>query len=234
MQPRPDRLDVYYGSALVGVVHDSAPLAFEYSPGWLTGTQRMSLAAIPLQPGRQATPEVQAFFENLLPEGELRDYLAAQRKASTLFSLLLEVAGDTAGAFVLVAPGLMPEPPRYEATTWEAIAAILASVEKMSANLADISADMTASTQEVRGTLNNYGNLATDIRGLVRENRPALQRSLDDTQYLLQALAAALTPILTNIEDASRNLAALSHDLRTNPALILRSREQQEQAPWFQ
>jgi len=121
-----------------------------------------------------------------------------------------------------------------QAVDARAIAAILASVEKMSANLADISADMTASTQEVRGTLNNYGNLATDIRGLVRENRPALQRSLDDTQYLLQALAAALTPILTNIEDASRNLAALSHDLRTNPALILRSREQQEQAPWFQ
>ncbi len=84
----------------------------------------MSLAAIPLQPGGQATPEVQAFFENLLPEGELRDYLATQRKASTLFSLLLEVAGDTAGAFVLVASGQTPEPPRYEATTWDAIAAI--------------------------------------------------------------------------------------------------------------
>lgn len=126
MQPRPDRLDVYYGSALVGAVHDSTPLAFEYAPGWLDGTHRMSLAAIPLQPGPQARPEVQAFFENLLPEGELRDYLAAQRKAASLFSLLLEVAGDTAGAFVLMAPGQTPEPPRYEATTWEAIAAILA------------------------------------------------------------------------------------------------------------
>jgi serine/threonine-protein kinase HipA len=31
MQPRPDRLDVYYGSDLVGAVHDSAPLAFEYA-----------------------------------------------------------------------------------------------------------------------------------------------------------------------------------------------------------
>jgi len=135
MQPRPDRLDVYYGNDLVGAVHDSAPLAFEYAPGWLVGAQRMSLAAIPLKADRQATPEVQAFFENLLPEGELRDYLAAQRKASTLFSLLLEVAGDTAGAFVLVTPGQTPEPPRYEATTWEAIAAILA---KRSASAIDI------------------------------------------------------------------------------------------------
>ena len=135
MQPRPDRLDVYYGSDRVGAVHDSAPLGFEYASTWLEAGQRMSLAAIPLQPGRQASPEVQAFFENLLPEGELRDYLAAQRKASTLFSLLLEVAGDTAGAFVLVAPGQTPEPPRYEATTWEAIAAILA---RRSASAIDI------------------------------------------------------------------------------------------------
>jgi serine/threonine-protein kinase HipA len=137
MQPRPDRLDVFYGSELVGSVHDSAPLAFEYAPGWLTGPQRMTLAAIALQAGRQATPHVQAFFENLLPEGELRDYLAAQRKASTLFSLLLEVAGDTAGAYVLVAPGQTPEPSRYEATTWEAIAAILA---RRSASAIDIHA----------------------------------------------------------------------------------------------
>ncbi len=35
------------------------------------------------------------------------------------------MAGDTAGAFVLVASGQAPEPPRYEATTWEAIAATL-------------------------------------------------------------------------------------------------------------
>ena len=80
MQERPDRLDVYYGSDLVGAVHDSAPLAFEYASTWLEAGQRMSLAAIPLQPGRQATSEVQAFFENLLPEGELRDYLAAQAR----------------------------------------------------------------------------------------------------------------------------------------------------------
>ena len=39
MQPRPNRLDVYYCSDLVGAVHDSAPLAFEYSSTWLDGAQ---------------------------------------------------------------------------------------------------------------------------------------------------------------------------------------------------
>lgn len=113
------------------------------------------------------------------------------------------------------------------------LGAILASVETMSADLARITTEMAGSTQDVQRTVNNYGDLATDIRGLVNENRPALQRSLDDTQFLLQSLAAALTPILTNIEDASRNLAAFSQELRTHPTHILRPRETEEQAPWF-
>lgn len=113
------------------------------------------------------------------------------------------------------------------------LGAILASVETMSADLAHITAEMAGSTPDIQRTVNNYDDLATDIRGLVNENRPALQRSLDDTQFLLQSLAAALTPILTNIEDASRNLAAFSQELRTHPTHILRPRETEEQAPWF-
>jgi serine/threonine-protein kinase HipA len=132
---RPDRLDVYYGSELVGTIHDTSPVGFEYAPAWLERRERMTVAAISLQPGRHATPAVQAFFENLLPEGELRHYLAEQRKASTLFSLLLEVAGDTAGAFVIVPGGQPPQPATYEATTWEALAAALG---KTSASAIDL------------------------------------------------------------------------------------------------
>ncbi len=132
---RPDHLDVYYGSELVGTIHDTSPVGFEYAPAWLDRHERMTVAAIALQPGRHATPAVQAFFENLLPEGELRHYLAEQRKASTLFSLLLEVAGDTAGAFVIVPGGQSPQPATYEATTWEALAAALG---KTSASAIDL------------------------------------------------------------------------------------------------
>ncbi|MBK8639713.1 MAG: MCE family protein [Chromatiaceae bacterium] len=115
----------------------------------------------------------------------------------------------------------------------QAIGAILASVETMSADLARITAEMAGTTPDVQRAVNNYDDLATDIRGLVNENRPALRRSLDDTQFLLQSLAAALTPILTNIEDASRNLSAFSQELRSHPTHLLRPRETEEQAPWF-
>lgn len=122
MTPRPSALDVFYGVELLGTVHDTAPLSFEYAPTWLARDGVFPLAAIGLAGGRIASPYVQAFFENLLPEGELRIYLAEQRKASTLFSLLLEVAGDTAGAFVMLPQGETPAPPVYVPTTWGALA----------------------------------------------------------------------------------------------------------------
>ncbi len=121
------RLDVYYGTELVGTIRDESPVAFEYAATWLERADPMTVAAIALQPGDNDSAIVQAFFENLLPEGELRHYLAEQRKASTLFSLLLEVAGDTAGGFVIVPGGQVPQPATYEPTTWEAMAALLSN-----------------------------------------------------------------------------------------------------------
>lgn len=124
---RRDRLDVWFGDEVAGTIHDTSPLAFEYSEAWLARPAPMPVAAIPLQAGRNDSMAVQAFFENLLPEGELRRYIATQRKASTLFSMLREVAGDTAGGFVLLPAGEAPQAASYEATTWEALAAILES-----------------------------------------------------------------------------------------------------------
>ncbi|WP_295405613.1 MlaD family protein [uncultured Thiocystis sp.] len=116
----------------------------------------------------------------------------------------------------------------------QAIAAILASVRTLSENLAGMTAEFSGSTDDLQRAVTNYGELAVDLRALVRDNRPALQRTLDDTQFLLQELATALTPILTNIEDATRNLSALSRELRADPATILKRREIEEKTPWFQ
>jgi phospholipid/cholesterol/gamma-HCH transport system substrate-binding protein len=178
----------------------------------------------------------------LVVEDSIAPTLASIRDQVKTIELLIGIGGDQgeglsenrdqlAGAFEnlrLLTENLVT------AVDPEAIGAILGSVEEMSASLARITADMTGSTQDVQRAVSDYGDLAIDIRGLVNENRPALQRSLDDTQFLLQSLSAALTPILTNIEDASRNLAAFSNDLRSDPTLILRRRVQEEQAPWFQ
>lgn len=122
---RPSRLDVFFDDELVGTIHDSSPLSFEYSPGWLGRLPPMPIAAIALTPDRQNTNAVQAFFENLLPEGELRHYISDQKKASSLFSLLHEVAGDTVGGFIILPSGQQPQAPSYESTSWEKLGSIL-------------------------------------------------------------------------------------------------------------
>lgn len=115
-------LDVFHGDECVGTLHDTEPVSFVYAPAWLARTEVFPLSAIRLQSGPITSPEVLAFFENLLPEGDLRSYLSQQRKASTLFALLREVAGDTAGAFVLLPHGQSPQPAVYEPTTWVVLA----------------------------------------------------------------------------------------------------------------
>ena len=113
------------------------------------------------------------------------------------------------------------------------IQSILSSVQQVSANLELVSATFTERSGDIKRTVRSYGDLATDISSLVKETKPSVQRSLDDTQFLLQEISASLVPILTNIEDATRNLSVFSRDLRSNPAVIIKGREVEEETPWF-
>ncbi|XAH23831.1 type II toxin-antitoxin system HipA family toxin [Xylophilus sp. GW821-FHT01B05] len=158
MAARPTQLDLYLDAQLAGVLHDTSPLAFAYAPGWLAQPRPMAVAAIALQPGLQSGPAVLAFFENLLPEGELRQYLAQQKKASTLFSLLLEVAGDTAGAFVMLPAGQAPAAPRYEPTTWEALAQRLNAPLAAAMDLASEGARISLAGAQDKASLAIFGD----------------------------------------------------------------------------
>lgn len=111
---------------------------------------------------------------------------------------------------------------------------ILGSVDQLSANLNQVSADLAERTGAVEQAVKQYSALAAEIRTLLSRNSPTIERSLDDTQYLIQELSAALAPILGNVEDATRNLSALARDLRNNPAVIIRGHEVEEDTPWFE
>lgn len=190
---RPDTLDMFFGSERVGAVRDASPLVFEYAPGWLQRAQPRPVAAIPLMSGPQRSDAVQAFFENLLPEGELRVYLSGQRKASTLFAMLLEVAGDTAGGFVLLPAGQAPQPASYEATTWAALAAVLKAKSAAAIDLqggdarislagaqdkASIALFADGVPQLPRGTAPSTHILKPDIRRLAKVRESAVNETV--------------------------------------------------------
>ncbi|MCF7989794.1 MAG: MlaD family protein [Thiohalocapsa sp.] len=116
----------------------------------------------------------------------------------------------------------------------ERIGAILAAVEQLTANLAEVSGTFTDRSGDVREAVQSYTALASDIRRVIADSEPELDASLEDAQLLLQELSAALTPILANVETASRNLAALTGDLRQDPKSLLFRSQEKEPQPWFE
>jgi serine/threonine-protein kinase HipA len=118
---RISQLNVFEGDVYVGTIHDTEPISFAYAQDWLNFSGHYPIAGLELKPGRNTSPAVKAYFENLLPEAALRDVLALQVKASSVFALLKAVAGDNVGPLVILPAGERPQPPRYELTSWESI-----------------------------------------------------------------------------------------------------------------
>jgi serine/threonine-protein kinase HipA len=118
-----DTLAVYHGDKHVGRLYDAQPLRFEYSSGWMEHPDAVSLSpALPLTQEVHLGSDVLAYFENLLPEGDLRHHLALRHHTTTVFGLLKAIGGDTASGFTLLPPGESPAPPHYRPISWKALA----------------------------------------------------------------------------------------------------------------
>ena len=119
-------LDVLVDERLIGILHNKEPLTFVYSEDCLGGLIRNPFAyVIPLSTGDIATPEVLAYFENLLPEGDQRLALQQKYHVSTVFGLLSKVGWDTAGSVVLRPTGTIEENSQYIKKSWADISRII-------------------------------------------------------------------------------------------------------------
>ncbi|MEO0047184.1 MAG: hypothetical protein RLZZ410_143 [Pseudomonadota bacterium] len=115
-------LDIYWEGDLIGHIVDGSPLSFQYDPEWLNKKHHFALLGIPKVLGSQSGPMITSFFENLLPEAELREYLTSQYKVGSLFGLLWKFAGDTVGGFIMIPSGTGIDALAYEKTSWEKLA----------------------------------------------------------------------------------------------------------------
>ncbi len=116
-------LDVYRNDRLVGTLFDETPLRFRYTDAWMQANDAEPIAPmLGLHQQEYAGELVYAYFENLLPEGDIRRYLSISQHATTVFGLLSAVGGDTASGLSLLPRGEKPAPRSYRPTTWEAIA----------------------------------------------------------------------------------------------------------------
>lgn len=115
-------------------------MAFAYSHSWLGRGDAVPLASnLPLDEQWHDGEAVTTYFDNLLPEGSVRDFVARALQVSTgnVFALLERFGGDTAGALALLPQGQLPSPkPRYLPMTHEAVHKCFASSRGIPLNLA--------------------------------------------------------------------------------------------------
>lgn len=114
-------LDVYRDGQHIGTLFDSEPLSFQYTDDCLKGAFASPFAdLIPLSSAPPSGPEVVAFFENLLPEGEQRAIIESRHHVSSVFGLLTLMGGESVGALVIIPSGQILNP-GYIDTSWATI-----------------------------------------------------------------------------------------------------------------
>ncbi len=123
------QLAVYAGEQLVGYLqeNDRYELVFSYTLEWLAKQDAFTLAPnLPLTEQALTGDGVTAFFENLLPEGDVLNFIskAAHISQGNIFGLLERFGGDTAGAFSILPIDMKPTgEPHYLPVTPELIRA---------------------------------------------------------------------------------------------------------------
>ena len=130
-----DLLDVYLNQDLAGLLEESqGKLFFTYRQTWLESDRFIPLS-VTMGPQREPFPDgiTRSFFENLLPEGEIRRAIAKLKQLSerNTFGLLGEIGGDCAGAISLWHHGEKPRKADGYAALGDArLAKVLAGMAK--------------------------------------------------------------------------------------------------------
>ena len=104
-------LNVFYEDLKVGVFErdDNLVHSFTYDPSWLKSSKKFPLSlSMPLQEGAFSNKTTLSFFENLLPEGEVRKGLGTQHQIESPYEFLKEFGADCAGAITLTEKSTSP------------------------------------------------------------------------------------------------------------------------------
>ncbi|KAG0163056.1 hypothetical protein DFQ30_000809 [Apophysomyces sp. BC1015] len=125
-------LNVFRDGRIVGSLFDvEGELGFAYAASWINAGGPPLSPDLPLPSNAQANDtfsdaSTRTFFDNLLPEGTIRAFIAQALKISpdNVFGLLERFGGDTAGAYSILPIGDAPsDEPRYVPIGAEQLAA---------------------------------------------------------------------------------------------------------------
>lgn len=116
------KLGVYREGKLVGTLFDEAPIRFVYDAAWQTSHRVGISPQLPVSQVAHSGAVADSYFENLLPEAEIRDLLKLKHQVTSTFGLLRVIGGDTASDLTILPEGEAPQQPQYTPITWQDIA----------------------------------------------------------------------------------------------------------------
>ncbi len=97
-------LNVFYENLRVGILtrNDDLIYSFTYDEDWIVHSKAFAISlALPLSAETYSNKPTLAFFENLLPEGEVRRTLERHQNIASTFDFLEKFGRDCAGALVI-------------------------------------------------------------------------------------------------------------------------------------
>lgn len=165
------KLNVFADGKWVGILTNKAGrLSFAYAASWLADEAAFPLTIdIPLSNKTYLGDAVEAFFENLLPEGEVLEFVSRLIHISpgNTFGLLKRFGGDTAGAFSVLPDGASPSTePNYLPITREDINRWFQKSRGIPLNLAGKKARMSllsGAQDKMAVLIDNDGNIALPL-----------------------------------------------------------------------
>lgn len=132
-------LSVFLDNRQIGFLLKTDPLSFRYADEWIADASSAPLhPSIPKSASAINGPEVNAFFENLLPEGDQRRLISMRNQVTSVYGLLSAVGGDTAGNVTIFPEGRGPSRPIYQKLTWQEVNALVHADSATASELAAI------------------------------------------------------------------------------------------------
>ncbi len=110
----PNTLNIFCDEELIGTLSDAFELC--YAPSWLEGRESFDISfSLPRRREPCRGELVRSFFDNLLPEGEVRQLICDRLRLNTsdVFGLLCHLGKDCAGALSLLPPDERPDKSRW-------------------------------------------------------------------------------------------------------------------------
>jgi len=153
------QLDVFMGADQIGSLRERSDgvLIFGYDSVWLATEKAVALSPeLPLSEQEYVGQAVTAYFDNLLPEGSVRDFIARVEHISpnNVFGLLERFGGDTASAFSVLPQGQTPSAePHYLPVSMEAIREWFATSRGIPLNITGEQARMSLSGAQDKMTI---------------------------------------------------------------------------------